>query len=267
MVRGLKIFQQRFAAYVDQYVLIGGTAASLTMQEAGLEFRATKDLDVVLHVEVLTPAFGTAFWQFVEEGGYEIRQASDTEKPIFYRFQKPADDRFPAMIELFARAPDGLQPASGSQLTPIPLDEAVSSLSAILLDDTYYAFIVAGRREVDGLPWVGEDRLIPLKAIAWLELMARKAQGAKVDAKDVRKHLNDVLRLSQLLAPATRIAIDQKIGADMKRFLVTVAADTSINPKTLQLGDVTVAELVVRIAQAYEIELPGPSRTPRSPAG
>jgi hypothetical protein len=86
--------------------------------------------------------------------------------------------------------------------------------------------------------------------------MARKAQGAKVDAKDVRKHLNEVLRLSQLLAPATRIAIDQKIGADMKRFLVTVAADTSINPKTLQLGDVTVAELVVRIAQAYEIELP-----------
>lgn len=245
MVRGLKIFQQRFAAYVDQYVLIGGTAASLTMQEAGLEFRATKDLDVVLHVEVLTPAFGTAFWQFVEEGGYEIRQASDTEKPIFYRFQKPADDRFPAMIELFARAPDGLQPASGSQLTPIPLDEAVSSLSAILLDDTYYAFIMAGRREVDGLPWVGEDRLIPLKA-----------QGAKVDAKDVRKHLNDVLRLSQLLAPATRIAIDQKIGADLKRFLVTVAADTSINPKTLQLGNVTVAELVVRIAQAYEIELP-----------
>jgi hypothetical protein len=25
----------------------------------------------------------------------------------------------------------------------------------------YYAFIMAGRREVNGLPWVGEDRLIP----------------------------------------------------------------------------------------------------------
>ena len=45
LVRGLDIFQERFAAYVDQYVLIGGTAASLTMEEAGLEFRATKDLD------------------------------------------------------------------------------------------------------------------------------------------------------------------------------------------------------------------------------
>ncbi len=60
MVRGLEIFQERFAACVDQYVLIGGTAASLTMEEAGLEFRATKDLDIVLHVEALTPAFGEA---------------------------------------------------------------------------------------------------------------------------------------------------------------------------------------------------------------
>ena len=61
-----------------------------------------------------------------------IRHASDTGKPIFYRFQKPADDRYPAMVELFARAPDGLQPAEDSRLTPIPLDEAFSSLSAIL---------------------------------------------------------------------------------------------------------------------------------------
>ncbi|MBV8036368.1 hypothetical protein [Roseateles sp.] len=64
--------------------------------------------------------------------------------------------------------------------------------------------------------------MIPLKAIAWLELTARKEQGAKVDAKDVRKHLNDVLRLSQLLAPATRIPVDKKIGDDMTRFLVAV---------------------------------------------
>lgn len=257
MVRGLSLFRERFAAYADQYVLIGGTAASLAMEEAGLEFRATKDLDVVLHVEALTPAFGQAFWTFVEDGGYQIRQASDTGKPIFYRFQKPADDRYPAMVELFARAPDGLQPAAGSLLTPIPLDEAVASLSAILLDEAYYAFIMAGRREAGGLPWVGEDRLIPLKAIAWLELTARKEQGAKVDAKDVRKHLNDVLRLSQLLAPATRIAVDKKIGDDLTRFLVAVAADPAIDPKVLQLGSVAVAELVARIAQAYGIQLPG----------
>ena len=72
----------------------------------------------------------------------------------------------------------------------------------------------------------------------------------------MRKHLNDVLRLSQLLAPATRISHDKKIGDDMTRFLVAVVADSSIDPKTLQLGAISAAELVARIAQAYEIELP-----------
>lgn len=256
MVRGLDVFKDWFAKYADQYVLIGGTAASLAMEEAGLTFRATKDLDLVLHVEALTPAFGKAFWKFIEAGGYGIRQASDTGKPIFYRFQKPVNNRFPVMVELFARAPDGLQPAEDSQLTPIPLDEAVSSLSAILLDEVYYKFIMAGRREVGGLSWVGEDRLIPLKAIAWLNLNARKEQGAKLDAKDVRKHLNDVLRLSQLLVPTTRTPLMQKIGDDMMRFLSAMASDTLIDPKSLQLGNVTVAELVDRIAQAYELNLP-----------
>ena len=58
------------------------------------------------------------------------------------------------------------------------------------------------------------------------------------------------------MVPATRIPLDKKIGDDMTRFLVAVAADPSIDPKALQLGNVAVAELVARIAQAYEIELP-----------
>ena len=85
------------------------------------------------------------------------------------------------MVELFSRVPDSLRPIADGTLTPIPFDEAVSNLSAILLDDVYYAFIMAGRREVDGLPWIGEDRLIPLKAIAWLELSGRKARWALKD--------------------------------------------------------------------------------------
>ncbi len=258
MVKGLDVFRTWFKDHADQYILIGGTAATLTMAEAGLAFRATKDLDIVLHVESLTPAFGQAFWKFIEAGGYAIRQASDTGKPIFYRFQKPTDERFPVMVELFARAPNGLQPAEGSQLTPIPLEEAVSSLSAILLDDAYYEFIITGRREVDGLPWVGEDRLIPLKAIAWLELTARKEQGEPVDSRDIRKHLNDVLRLAQMLAPATRIPLAEKIADDMTRFLRTLASDTSVDPKSLQLGSVTVSGIAERIAQAYELDLKAP---------
>jgi hypothetical protein len=43
----------------------------------------------------------------------------------------------------------------------------------------------------------------------------------------------------------------------MTQFLTVVASDTSIDPKALQLGNVTVAELVARIAQAYELDAPG----------
>ena len=183
MVRGLDIFRAHFAGHADQYVLIGGTAATLAMEGAGLEFRATKDLDIVLHIEALRREFGAVFWSFVEAGGYEVRQASASGKPVFYRFQKPADPRFPAMLELFCRAPDGIELAEGSHLTPIPIDEAVASLSAILLDEAYYMFVLAGRREADGLPWVGEDRLIPLKASAWLDLGERQARASPWTAR------------------------------------------------------------------------------------
>ncbi|NBS57148.1 MAG: hypothetical protein EBS65_08865 [Betaproteobacteria bacterium] len=223
------------------------------MEEAGLEFRATKDLDIVLHVEALRPEFSEAFWNFVEAGRYEIRQASDTGKPVLYRFQKPADERFPAMLELFCRAPDGIKLAEGSHLTPIPIDEAAASLSAILLEDAYYEFILEGRREVDGLPWVGEDRLIPLKAIAWLDLGERKAKGEKVDSRDIRKHAIDVLRLSQLLAPEVRIPVVAKISEDLNRFLDGIQADQSIDPKSIKINN-SVAEIVERIAQSYQLD-------------
>jgi hypothetical protein len=51
MVKGLDIFRAWFANFADQYMLIVGTAASLTMDNAGLAFRTTKDLDIVLHME------------------------------------------------------------------------------------------------------------------------------------------------------------------------------------------------------------------------
>lgn len=43
----------------------------------------------------------------------------------------------------------------------------------------------------------------------------------------------------------------------MTQFLTVVASDASIEPKALQLGNVTVSELVARIAQAYELDVPG----------
>lgn len=250
MVKGLDVFQEHFAAHSDQFILIGGTAATLAMEEAGLNFRATKDLDIVLHIEALTPAFGTTFWTFIETGGYKIREASDTGKPVLYRFQRPADASYPFMLELFCRSPDGILLAEGSRLTPIPFDDVVSSLSAILLDDAYYNFMLAGRREGGGLTWIGEDRLIPLKAHAWLDLTARKERGEPVDTKNIRKHGNDVIRLSQRLSPDIRIPVPPRIAGDLDRFLPRLVSDGTYSPASLGLSN-PLDEIVRRISQAY----------------
>ena len=112
----------------------------MVMDEAGVDFRATKDFDIVLCIEVLDKSFAEAFWAFVKEGGYQNQQRS-TGKKVFYRFNKPGDERYPFMLELFSRAPDTLVLGDDSHLTPIPITEDVSSLSAILLDADYYQFL------------------------------------------------------------------------------------------------------------------------------
>lgn len=255
MVRGLEVFRDWFADHANQYVLIGGTAAQVAMEAEGAEFRATKDLDVVLVVEALSREFGERFWEFIEEGGYEIRQNSDGGSPTFYRFQKPTNERFPAMVELFARTPDLLRPIEPGHLTPIPIDEAVPSLSAILLDEDYYAFILAGRREINGLTLIGEDRLIPLKALAWMELRDRRDRGESVDSKTVRKHINDVVQLSALLTEETRIELQGRLVADMRRFLTEAAAlDPPFDPAALGLGRTSAQEVIDRLRSAFGLD-------------
>lgn len=66
MVAGVDRFRAHFSGHEHQYVLIGDAACELIMEEVGLDFRATKDLDIVLIVEALDPAFSETFMAFVE---------------------------------------------------------------------------------------------------------------------------------------------------------------------------------------------------------
>ena len=244
MVRGLSVFQAWFKDFEAQYVLIGGTAAKITMAEEGLEFRGTKDLDIILHIEMLTPEFGQKFWAFVQAGGYQLREGETQKKPCLYRFQKPLEDDFPYMLELFSRVPDDVSFAPPGHLTPIPFDEQISSLSAILLDEDYYQFVLDGRRNKHGLPsWVGEDRLIPLKAIAWMEMNQRLAQGEVIDSRKINKHLADVVQLSALLSPGVAIETPIKVQTDMQRFVERVA---DLDPRKY-------AVVLDRISAAYDL--------------
>ena len=62
-----------FQDYKDHYTIIGGTACDLLMTEAGADFRATKDIDLVLIVEAINADFCKRFWDFVITAEYERR--------------------------------------------------------------------------------------------------------------------------------------------------------------------------------------------------
>ena len=61
MVTGFTKFKEKFQGFEDQYVVIGGTACDLLMENEDMSFRATKDVDIVLIVESITAEFGKAF--------------------------------------------------------------------------------------------------------------------------------------------------------------------------------------------------------------
>lgn len=57
MVHGLDKFRDHFKDYKQHYILIGGSACTLLMDEMGLTFRATKDLDVVIVLDLVNESF------------------------------------------------------------------------------------------------------------------------------------------------------------------------------------------------------------------
>ena len=251
MVTGLNIFRAHFRDYADRYVLIGGTACDIAMMDAGLSFRATKDLDIVLVVEALDADFVRVFWEFVRAGGYRVQEKSTGLKQ-FYRFQKPTNEHYPFMLELFARQPDVLQVAEGSHLTPLPMEDDLSSLSAILMDTDYYQFILAGRREAAGLPVIGPAHLVPLKARAWLDMTRREQAGERIDSRNMKKHKNDVLRLYQILDPAIDPEAPDIVKADMREFIARMKDEVTDLP-SLGIRTVTLETVLADLATIYRL--------------
>lgn len=252
MVKGIDQFRMHFEKFNDRYVLIGGAACYLAMEEAGLDFRVTKDLDIVLCLETLDAEFANLFWDFVKKGGYQNRQKS-TGKKRFYRFYNPGDETFPWMLELFSRIPDALNLHDDAHLTPIPVDADADSLSAILLDDAYYSFIHESKIESGGITVAPPESLIPLKAKAWLNLTERRDVGHKVDERHIKKHKNDVFRLFQIIAPDIRMVLPGSMKDDLQRFLQAVEAEPPQSLKPFGLGDINAIAVINTFRAIYKL--------------
>ena len=245
---GIEKFKEFFADYTDQYVLIGGAACDISFSSNFVDFRATKDLDIVLIVEALTKEFAEKFWEFIRTGNY-INRAKSNGSPQFYRFEKPQSAGYPAMLELFARAEWTLN--TDSVLMPVHIDDSVSSLSAILLDEAYYSALLEGRDIIDGISILKPEWIIPFKVKAWLDLQDKKERNMPIDSKNIRKHRNDILRIASELA-LSPVRLPDKVKNDMRIFIERFSV-TDTELKNLKLSNVHGSEIIQLLKDIYEI--------------
>jgi hypothetical protein len=240
-MEGLDKFREAFADYSDNYVIIGGTACGITMKDTAVRARATHDIDMIVIVENMTEAFANRFWQFVREAGYRPekrrQEAGESVKYELYRF---VDGRngYPQMIELLSRHPDALGEPRGLVIEPLPTAEAVSSLSAIIMDDDFYRFTIEHSRLTDGIRHADSTALIALKTRAYLNLMKDKSAGKRVNSKDIKKHRSDVLKNVAIMED-TAVEAPLSIATCVRDFVTSLRDDwdSIAEPLAKSLGE------------------------------
>ncbi len=251
MVVGFDRFREAFRDFAENYIVIGGSACDWLFSSLNAQFRATKDIDLVVVAEQMSPAFASTIWAFVKAGGYSAYERKDGKR-CFYRFLNPTAAGYPFMLEFFAREPIGFPVDKQTGIVPIPVDnEDVSSLSGILMDTNYYSFIRSHRIEVEGVSILPAEALLLLKARAWFDLSMRKARGEFVKDKDIRKHRTDILRLQAQIVEGTRVELAEPLKIEMRDFLA-VYETLSLDPKTIGVPG-SFDDAVVRIKSVFGI--------------
>jgi hypothetical protein len=233
VVSGIDSFRENFKDYTDYYTIIGGAACDILLTEADLPFRATKDIDMILIMEDSFPEFAAKFWEYIKKGDYKCGW-KNSEDMHFYRFTegKPG---YPAMIELFSRRP-GYHLEVEEGIIPIHIDDDTSSLSAILLNDDFYEFMMSGRKIVDGFGVLGAEHLIPFKMYAWINLLEKKRNGEHVNEKDLKKHKYDVFRLLQIVTKGARVETAGLVTESIRRYIEEISAIDESEVRLIQLG-------------------------------
>lgn len=92
--------------------------------------------------------------------------------------------------------------------------------------------------------------IIPFKAKAWLDLTERRTAGEHIDNKNIRKHKNNVFRLTELLNPTIRITLPPSVYTDMKEFIQRMDIE-SIDVKQLGLIGRSKEQILDEIEETY----------------
>jgi hypothetical protein len=212
-IRGFDHFCDFLEGLEDFYCIIGGGAAAILLETDDLEFRATKDVDLL--VLAMSDDLNDRILQYVKTGGYETREATEKE-PKYYRFTHPTDNNCPKVIEIFARNQLKLELNGDQRVIPISHGDG-RRLSALLLDQEYFELIQKNIiKSREGIPLINALANICLKAAAYRDLLERRQSGdSDIDQNDISKHLKDIWRLAVVLKGDESITISGKPQKDI----------------------------------------------------
>ena len=210
---GIEHFSDFFRAHQKDYVIIGGSAASILLEDEGLGFRKTVDLDVVLLTNA-SSGFNAKISEYLKLGSYQSKEETG-EMPKYYRFSNPRDPVFPEMIEIFAKNESKIELNEGQNIIPIQNDE-MAKISAILLDDEYFELLKANAiQSKEGFSILNNFSNICIKARAFREISERGGEEKKSN-----KHRNDIVRLTQTFKPSAVFTIG---GVPLKDLLFVIS--------------------------------------------
>lgn len=232
--RGLSHFQQYCKDLEEMYVVVGGFATVMLLDE-GLgdgHGKATHDIDLVL-LTTSSIEMSQRIKQYVQEGKYEI-QKGNKDQYHYYRFVKPEIEGFAKEIELFASNENDLKLDDSQRIIPIDPEEGLYSLSAIMLDPEYFEMIKNNVTMSVVAPCTNTQATIMLKMSAFFDLKARNDNKWK-------KHRQDILKLSLLLTGDERLQMTGRMVEDFESFMTHLEKDVDQKMiKTILNGMVTV---------------------------
>ena len=236
-MQGLDKFREYMSGFRSHYVVIGGLATVLTLEDRGLPARATKDVDMIIICQPESKFYMKRFWEFIKAGGYKLWKPDNEEgtHPCFYRFIKPDDKAFPLQVELFSKVPEYVEVPEDVHIVHIPMEGYTSSFSAIIMDDAYYDFAVSHSDIVGDIRILKPEALIVLKAVAFLENQRLKEQGDPVDQKDIDKHKKDIYRLAYVFDGSERFEVNDTIKERLRAF-VSEVEKSPIDGKNMMRG-------------------------------
>lgn len=174
---------------------------------------------------------------FVNEYHYELADygVGVVQQKVYYRFQLPKLEIntrpiVPRQIELFSRLPINYQLKFETATTPLHFDNG-PSLSAIILDDSYYELLKNNVQHLNQMPILNAAALIFFKAKAHLDIIARQAAGQKIKHRaDTSKHFKDVCRLTSLL-PVNGfdpLAVPKDCQHDLQHFIMLLVKEDAM---------------------------------------